>query len=663
MRRITRMSIRQLPDELVNQIAAGEVVERPASVVKELVENALDAGATRIDITTAGGGAALIRVEDNGVGMDEDDLRLSVARHATSKLDAGTLDNIQTLGFRGEALASIGAVSDMRIASRPADGDVGHGLVVSGGKLNGPHPAPMPAGTVIEVKRLFERVPARKKFMKTERAESAATTDAVRRLAMAEPHVHIVLTGSDRQTSNWPGQIGEGARNRRLAQVMGADFAENSVALDHEREGAKISGLAGLPTYTKANSLSQFFFVNGRPVRDKVLFGALKGAYSDFMARDRYPAVAIFVDLPGIEVDVNVHPAKAEVRFRDSGNVRAAVIRAIQIAFAEAGIKPNKKKADDALSAFQPGAIAATAPGSAETTASVGVASAETPFDLAAAQLRPNGGRQANPVAAEAGERLSPEPVEPSRIKNGGFGERQQAPLPAAPQTDGNLAVAAHQSEIPQIEPSGLVEPEPGEADGDEAPRFPLGVARAQMFENYIIAQNSEGLVLVDQHAAHERLVYERFKSELGAGPIAAQRHLIPIVVELPEEDCRRLEDAAPALAELGLGIERFGPRAIAVHETPSLLGTPDVPRLIHDVADEIAEWDESTAVAARLEAVAGRMACHGSVRSGRRLKAEEMNRLLRDMEKTPHSGQCIHGRPTYVELKKSDIERLFGRK
>jgi DNA mismatch repair protein MutL len=552
-------------------------------------------------------------------------------------------------------------VSDLRIASRPADGDIGNGLVVSGEKVNGPHPAPMPAGTVVEVKRLFERVPARRKFLKSERAEAAAITDVVRRLAMAEPRVHIVLTGSDRQTLNWPGQTGEGARHRRLAQVMGADFADNSVELDNERGPARISGLAGLPTYSKANSLSQFMFVNGRPVRDKVLMGALRAAYSDFMRRDRYPAVAIFIDLPSAEVDVNVHPAKAEVRFRDPGNVRAAVIRAIKDAFASAGVKPNSRAGQDAVAAFR--ADAASDPSANGAPAP---ARADTPLELPAAlhEAAPAAADQAAQAAAGGTQgpiaEASPEPIF-ARANRAGFGERTQPPFAGA--VEGTSALKQQQVEIEAVEPSGKVEPEPEADESEEDAAFPLGVARAQLFENYILAQTPDSLVLIDQHAAHERLVYERFKSELADGPIPAQRHLIPVIVEMTEEDCARLEEAAPGLKELGLGIERFGPRAVAVHETPALLGKPDVTRLIRDLADQLAEWDDTNMVAERLEAIAGRMACHGSVRSGRRLKAEEMNRLLRDMERTPHSGQCIHGRPTYVELKKSDIERLFGRR
>ena len=591
------MPIRQLPDDLVNRIAAGEVVERPASVVKELVENAIDAGASRILVTTAGGGKSLIRIEDDGVGMDRDDLVLSVERHATSKLADDGLDDIRTLGFRGEALASIGAVSELAIASRPAEAPSGLRLEVSRSIKRQPMPLAMNRGTVVEVRDLFAAVPARLKFLKSDRAEAAAITDVVKRLAMANPGVHFVVDGSDRSPLNWPAQNGEGALAARLSQVMGADFAGNAAQLGLARHGVVVAGLAGLPTFSKANSLSQFYFVNGRSVRDKVLLGAVRAAYADYVFRDRFPAIALFLAVDPGEVDVNVHPAKAELRFRDQGGVRSAVIRAIAEALGSAGYKASSTVADSVMDAFR------------------------------------------------APETAGPTPVAPFR----GFAE---APLRYA------------SSSIPRL--SGLAEPSvryeaPGPAAESEA-EFPLGTARAQMFENFIVAQNGDSLVLVDQHAAHERLVYERFKAQLASGPVPSQVQLIPIVIELPEEDCGRLEEAAPTLERLGLYLERFGPRAIAVRETPGLLGQADVDGLVRDLADGLAEWDSSAALSDRMDAVIARMACHGSVRSGRRLRLDEMNALLREMEATPHSGQCIHGRPTYVELKKRDIERLFGR-
>jgi DNA mismatch repair protein MutL len=604
------LSIRQLPEDLINRIAAGEVVERPSSVVKELVENAIDAGASRIVVTTAAGGKGLIRIEDDGHGMDRADLVLSVERHATSKLGEDELDDIRTLGFRGEALASIGSVAELSIASRTASAESGLRLEVRSGVRTGPVPLAMNRGTIVEVKNLFANVPARLKFLKTDRAEAGAITDVVKRLAMANPAVHFVLNGSDRSPANWPAVSGSGALEARLGQVMGADFEQNAVRLATSRHGVVVAGLAGLPTYTRANSLSQFYFVNGRSVKDKVLVGAVRAAYADYTFRDRFPVVALYIAIDPGEVDVNVHPAKAELRFRDAGAVRSAVIRAIGEALTAAGFKASTSVADDVLGAF-------TAP--AYETAPV------APASLYGSSTAPFAGYERR-AGTGSGNPFSPD-----------FGQ-----------------AAIHGLN----EPSARIEPEAAPA----LMEYPLGTARAQMFDNFIIAQNGEGLLLVDQHAAHERLVYERFKAQLAAGPVPSQAQLIPLVVELPEEDCARLEDAAPELERFGLYLERFGPRAIAAREVPALLGNADIEGLVRDVADGLAEWDTSTVVADRMDEIIARMACHGSVRSGRRLRVDEMNALLRDMEATPHSGQCIHGRPTYVELKKKDIERLFGR-
>lgn len=612
------MPIRQLPEDLINRIAAGEVVERPASVVKELVENAIDAGASRIVVTTAGGGKALMRIEDDGHGMDQADLLLSVERHATSKLSADDLDDIRTLGFRGEALASIGSVAELSVSSRPANAESGLRIEVRSGVRTGPVPQAMNRGTLVEVKNLFGNVPARLKFLKTDRAEAGAITDVMKRLAMANPGVHFVLNGTDRSPANWPAVSGSGALEARLAQVIGDDFAQNAVRLATSRHGVVVAGLAGLPTYTRANSLSQFYFVNGRSVRDKVLVGAIRAAYADYTFRDRFPVVALYIAIDPAEVDVNVHPAKAELRFRDAGAVRSAVIRAIGEALTAAGFKASTSVADDILGAF--------------TTPNYQAAPAGAP------PQRQDFTRPAMPFA--------------SYDRASGYGSAN----PFSPQYG---APAAQQQGIEGLnEPSARVESEAAPA----LMEFPLGTARAQMFDNFIIAQNSEGLLLVDQHAAHERLVYERFKAQLASGPVPSQAQLIPLVIELPEEDCARLEDAAADLERFGLYLERFGPRAIAVRETPALLGNSDIEGLVRDVADGLAEWDTSTAVADRMDEIIARMACHGSVRSGRRLRVDEMNALLRDMEATPHSGQCIHGRPTYVELKQKDIERLFGR-
>ena len=604
------MPIRQLPEDLINRIAAGEVVERPASVVKELVENAIDAGGSRIVITTAAGGKALIRIEDDGIGMDQADLLLSVERHATSKLAVDDLDDIRTLGFRGEALASIGSVAELSISSRPANAESGLRIDVRSGVRQGPVPQAMNRGTIVEVKNLFANVPARLKFLKSDRGETSAITDVIKRLAMANPSVHFVLNGTDRSLSNWPSISGTGALEARLAQVIGDDFAQNAVRLATARHGVVVAGLAGLPTYTRANSLSQFYFVNGRSVRDKVLVGAVRAAYADYTFRDRFPVVALYIAIDPAEVDVNVHPAKAELRFRDPGAVRSAVIRAIGEALAAAGFKASTSVAEDVLGAFTTPSYEAPAP---QPPQSISYTSTYT----------------GTPMLRSYGQ---PRPIEPAALSRfEGF-----------------------------TEPSARVESSPEEVP--ELVEFPLGTARAQMFDNFIIAQNGEGLLLVDQHAAHERLVYERFKAQLASGPVASQAQLIPVVIELPEEDCARLEEAAPEFERFGLYLERFGPRAIAVRETPALLGQTDISGLVRDLADGLAEWDSSTAISDRMDEIIGRMACHGSVRSGRRLRVDEMNALLRDMEATPHSGQCIHGRPTYVELKKRDIERLFGR-
>ncbi len=593
------MPIRRLPDDLVNRIAAGEVVERPASVIKELVENAIDAGATRIEVTTAGGGKSLMRVEDDGSGMDSKDLVLSIERHATSKLDAGNLETINSLGFRGEALASIGSVSDLNVRSRVKDAPAGLEIKLRRNKMTGPSPVAMNKGTIVEVKNLFAAVPARLKFLKSDRAENAAITDVLKRLAMASPGIHFVLNGAGRQSTNWPPQNAQDAHFARMGQVMGADFAENCVPVAYQRHGVVVTGLAGLPTFTRANSLHQFFFVNQRSVRDKILLGALKAAYSDLIFRARYPVAALSVAIDPGQVDVNVHPAKAELRFADPSLVRSAVIGAVGSALCEAGYRASSHVGEATLSAFK-------APGGMQAGSGFG-------------------GQRASFGA----------PVVPPR---------EQFPSPPIAGLN---------------EPSARFEEENEQTDLDQ---HPLGAARAQLFENYIVAQTRNSLLLVDQHAAHERLVYEKFKSQLGSGKIASQTHLIPVVIELAEEDCARLEEAAPILNKLGLVVERFGPRAVTVRQTPALLGRADVGALINDLADGLAQWGDVDVLGQRLEAIIGRMACHGSVRSGRLLRVEEMNALLRQMEATPHSGQCIHGRPTYVELKLSDIERLFGR-
>ncbi|MEZ5667824.1 MAG: DNA mismatch repair endonuclease MutL [Alphaproteobacteria bacterium] len=608
-------SIRILPTTLVNRIAAGEVIERPAAAVKELVENALDAGAARIEVALDNGGKSRLTVTDDGCGMDPATLALAVQRHATSKLPDDDLVHIRTLGFRGEALPSIGAVSRMTITSRAAGADTAWLLTVDGGSVGSPQPAAHPTGTRVEVRDLFYATPARLKFLKSDRSELAMTLETVDRLAMAHPQVAFRVTdgGAVKRDYAAPAAalIGaaddDGARGaglKRLAAVLGRDFADNAVPIRAAREGLALSGFAGLPTLNRATPAAQYLFVNGRPVRDRLLLGAVRGAYQDFLARDRHPMVALFLDCPADAVDVNVHPAKAEVRFRDAGVVRGLIVSALRHALAEAGHR-------------------------AATTVAAGALGA----------MRPAGGGQAD------------------------FGYRATAYRPGPGLAE---AALAYQAPVP-FAPAARAEPAPAQADSDAAPAplrdYPLGAARAQLHETYIVAQTADGLVIVDQHAAHERLVYERMKQALAENGVARQGLLIPEVVELDEAAADRLAARTAELEELGLVIERFGRDAVVVREVPALLGRTDAAGLVRDLADELAGFDQCLSLRERLEAVCGTMACHGSVRSGRRLGADEMNALLRQMEATPHSGQCNHGRPTYVELKLGDIERLFGRR
>ncbi len=608
------MSVRQLSATTVNRIAAGEVIERPASVVKELVENAIDAGARRVEITTAGGGKTLIRVADDGAGMTRGDLVLAVERHCTSKLMEDDLLDIRTLGFRGEALPSIGSVAELLIETRHASEPHAWGLTVSGGDKGDTRPVGLTAGTRIEVRNLFFATPARLKFLKTDRAEAGAVTEIVKRLALAHPDIRFQLGGSDRSPLDLPAVRPDDTKSR-IAQVMGRDFVENSLVIDAEREGVRLSGLIGLGTFQKANGLSQFVFVNGRPVRDKLLLGAVRAGYADVMARDRHPAVALFVDLDPHEVDVNVHPTKADVRFRDPGLVRGLVVGALRQAHAGAGHRASSTHGAATLEAL----VAASGRGGQRYSG------------------------EARPAAFDW--RTAPErPMEPESPGVSGFGETAQAAFEAfadAVSADARAGVAE-----PALERVGR----------------PLGAPRAQIHETYIVSQTADGLVIVDQHAAHERLVYERLKAEMAAG-VATQLLLIPEIVDLPEEDAGRLLERADELAELGLVIEGFGPGAVAIREVPALLGKTDVGGLVRDIAEDIAEWDQATRLKERLDHVAATMACHGSVRAGRRLRVEEMDALLREMEATPASGQCNHGRPTFVELKLGDIERLFGRR
>ncbi|MCX5479042.1 DNA mismatch repair endonuclease MutL [Kaistia geumhonensis] len=599
------MPIRRLTEDMINRIAAGEVVERPASVVKELVENAIDAGARRIEIVTAGGGAALIRVTDDGSGMNAEDLALSVDRHATSKLT--DLDDIRTLGFRGEALASIGAVARLSIASRHASEGHGWEVVVEGGALQPLRPAALASGTRVEVRDLFFATPARLKFLKGERAEASAITEVVRRLAIAHPEIRFHLTGSDRSALDLP-STGDAGLAARLTQILGPDFAQNAMPVDALREGVRLFGLAGLPTYHRANALQQYLMVNGRPVRDRLLMGALRAGYADVMARDRHPVVALGIEIAPQDVDVNVHPAKADVRFRDPGLVRGLIVGALRHAIIASGHRATTTGGGATIAAFRPAGGGATAP------------------------IRP--AYAAQPAA---------------------FGRVSQAAAFAEPSERFDAAFAA--VDMPSADARAHAAPMA------ERTARPLGAARAQVHGTYVITQTEDGIVIVDQHAAHERLVYERLKQSLARSGVARQILLIPDIVELPSEDVARLVARAEELEAFGLVVESFGPGAVAVRETPALLGEVDARALLADLADDFAEWDGSTRLAEKLDHVAATMACHGSVRAGRQLRPEEMDALLREMEATPGSGQCNHGRPTYVELKLGDIERLFGRR
>ncbi len=587
------MPIRQLSPETVNRIAAGEVVERPASVVKELVENAIDAGASEIEVVTASGGLSLIRVTDDGAGMGPDDLALSVERHATSKLANDDLSAIATLGFRGEALPSIGSIALLSVGSRARGARDGFEVVVDRGAKHSLKPAGLNPGTRVEVRDLFSATPARLKFLKSARTENQATSEIVKRLAMAHPAIGFSLTTGERAGLVLPPTDAspEGLL-QRLGRIMGREFMADALPIRAERDGVTITGFAGLPTLNRPDPGQLYLFVNGRPVKDKLVAGAVRAAYGDLVPKGRYPLLALFVDVPAADVDVNVHPTKAEVRFRDGARVRALLIGAVRHGLETAG-------------------HLSTAEGGAATLAT-----------------------------------LTRRSAEPSHTgwRSPGFAEAIQAPFDAFAEPSADAR-------------AGVEPPAPDLLDR------PLGAARAQLHETYIVAQTRTSVVIVDQHAAHERIVYERMKRMLANGGVARQGLLIPAIVDLSADEAAALAERAGELAELGLVLESFGPGAVAVREVPALLGNGDVDGLVRDLAAEIMAEESGSALRDRLEAVSSRMACHGSVRAGRRLTGEEMNALLREMEATPFSGQCNHGRPTYVELKLSDIERLFGRK
>src|ERR1700747_675944 len=604
------MPVRQLPEQVVNRIAAGEVVERPASVVKELVENAIDAGASRIDVFTDGGGGRTIALTDDGSGMTADDLALAVERHATSKLDDQDLLQIKTLGFRGEALPSIGAVAKLGITTRHLSEPHAWSLSVEGGAKSAIMPAALSQGTRVEVADLFYATPARLKFLKPARTEAEAIREVVRRLAMARPDIAFTLAGEERAPATWAAALpGASGRLTRLGDILGADFRENAIEVGAAREGVVVEGFAAAPSLTRANALGQYLFVNGRPGRDKLILGAVRAAYSDYLPRDRHPVVALFLTLDPEGVDANVHPAKTEVRFRNAGLVRALIVHALKEGLSREGKRTAANSDGTAISAFRPS-----------------FAPRPTNWDWRRSPSRPAAGRL--PSFERAAVAAISEPG-------------QAAFDVGAPTADVRF---------------------------EDQPAFdlldrPLGAARTQIHETYIVSQTRDGLIVVDQHAAHERIVYERLKASLARDSVQRQILLIPEIVELDEATVERLLARAGELASFGLAIESFGPGAIAVRETPSLLGKANAGALLRDLAEHMAEWDETLPLERRLMHVAATMACHGSVRAGRRLKPEEMNALLREMEDTPNSGQCNHGRPTYVKLKLADIEKLFGRR
>ncbi|WP_371423703.1 DNA mismatch repair endonuclease MutL [Tardiphaga sp.] len=606
------MPVRQLPETIVNRIAAGEVVERPASVVKELVENAIDAGASRVEIFTDGGGRRKIAITDDGGGMTHADLTLAMDRHATSKLDDEDLLQIRTLGFRGEALPSIGSVARLSITTRHASEPHAWSRTVDGGEKSDIVPAALTQGTRVEVSDLFYATPARLKFLKTDRTEAEAIREVVRRLAMARPDIAFTMAGEERAPVTWAAALpGPAGQLTRLGDILGPEFRLSAIEVRSEREGVVVEGFAAAPSLTRANALGQYLFVNGRPVRDKLIIGAVRAAYSDYLPRDRHPIVALFVTLDPQEVDANVHPAKTEVRFRNAGLVRGLIVHALKEGLAREGRRTAANSDGAVLDSFRPNFAPNFAP-------------------------RPN---------TNWDWKRSPAlPVSPMPAFDGSaaFAERSQAAFDV-----GTPTADVRFEETPQTD---LID-------------RPLGAARAQVHENYIIAQTRDGMIVVDQHAAHERIVYERLKASLAANGVQRQILLIPEIVEMDEAIVEKLFDRAEELASYGLAIDSFGPGAIAVRETPSLLGKTNAASLLRDLAEHMAEWDEALPLERRLLHVAATMACHGSVRSGRRLRPEEMNALLREMEDTPNSGQCNHGRPTYVELKLSDIEKLFGRR
>ena len=605
-------TIRHLPEVLVNQIAAGEVIERPAAAIKELVENAIDADASRIEVFIRDGGTTYLSVTDDGIGMGAEELPVAVDRHATSKLPDDDLVHIASLGFRGEALPSIGAVSRLSITSRPRSGGDAHMVGVEGGKKSAVSPAALGTGTKVEVRDLFYATPARLKFMKTPRAETQAVREILTRLAMAYPDIHFRLLSDEKTIFDYPAAD----TLARLQQIMGRDFAENAIPVNAERDGTQLTGFAGLPTLNRGTNQFQYLFVNGRAVKDRLLLGAVRGAYADFLAHNRHPMLCLFLNLPPEDVDVNVHPAKAEVRFRDAAGIRGLIVGGLKHALAAAGHRASTTVAEQTLQSF-------SAP-------------------LPAAENQPgwNGNYNQNTPLHKYAKGM------------------EGAGYTGTAYTQGNLART-----LPEFESAPAARAHIAPTQDTLPADYPLGAACAQLHETYIVAQTKDGLVLVDQHAAHERLVYEKMKKAMDGGSVARQPLLLPEIVEIDEPSAERLLSRKDELEELGLVIESFGPGAVAVQETPALLGHCNLQQMVHDLADDLAALGQTHALKEKMQEICGTMACHGSIRAGRRLTQEEMNALLRQMEQTPHSGQCNHGRPTYVELKLHDIEKLFGRK
>ena len=619
------MPIRVLPSNLVNQIAAGEVIERPASVIKELVENAIDAGASKIEVTLEGGGKNLIMVNDNGKGIGKDELSLAVERHATSKLPDNDLFNINFLGFRGEALPSIASVAKMTISSRQQGADSGWQISVNGGDKGEVKPAAIPLGTRIEVRDLFYTTPARLKFMKADASETAQCVDMLQRIALANPQISFYLESDGKKKVALNACQGElfDSRQRRVADVMGGEFEENSVAISAGNDFCKISGFIGIPTYNKANSLSEFLFVNNRPMRDKLILGAIKGAYQDMMTSGRYPACAVFVEVEPMYVDVNVHPTKAEVRFYDNGAIRGLLVGSIRHALSLGG----KKSAET---------------GGLEHLLEHTLEENELPQ-----QIYSNAERQADYVMRERTTEFTTTPFNNVKNYGGGHGRGSYSTM-SIPALESKFSVRVAE------EPTAETIAEVGE----------LGLAKAQFHNTYIISQTEDSIVIIDQHAAHERITMEKMKQSMAKHEqVPTQMLLLPEVVDLSLSEKENVLEYAEQLAQLGLRLEEFGTSAVLVREIPALLGDTDVKKLVKDIAAEISEWGGEYALSDKIHHICATIACHGSVRAGRSLNIEEMNHLLRDMEKTEHSGQCNHGRPTYVKIKLSDIEKLFERR